>query len=589
MAASRVRMYNARVVWTTLVGGSPLNCGRTLALALFGLGRLPAHAAESFEGKTFYIGDIHAHSGVSGDGASSDIGECTGECGSLEGISAYARAEGLDFLALTDHVNGGMAADPDDFALSLERMALDHDPAGGFVAIPGAELEFYVGDERLMLGHKTLLLFGDVESLDGITIDDVRPGPEAADDLDVCEDLWTWMDGLTEALGPAVLIPHHPALARPMPTDWSCHGPSYTPAVEVYSEHGDSLGLDDSLAVPWSGEHTPGTVLAGLRAHGIQVGFTAGSDNHDTRPGNPCVVDSIRTEPPYGQGFTIAVMNEYVVFDRGTIYTALTDRQTYATSGPMLPIQISWLDQSHDLGGMGAEVVVSLDPTLTAEIRVPDGFAPYVTEVWVHMPEQSLLAVGPGEDSAWSITLDPGEVPIWAFVEVRVDGALWYADTACDEAGVADTEQLWLSPTWFTSSDDVDGDGWSLEEGDCDDYLVTVHPLGLEDCIAAGDEDCNGLADSDDPACAEDTGTTVEGDSGGGGEDSGEDAESDGGPGDDAGAGLDDTAGPAPAGEDAMAGRRPDKAACAGCATLDDPHPIVWWALWMLALARRRP
>ena len=138
-------------------------------------------------------------------------------------------------------------------------------------------------------------------------------------------------------------------------------------------------------------------------------------------------------------------------------------------------------------------------------------------------------------------------------------------------------------------NDDADGDGWSADEGDCDDYLVSVHPLGVEDCDAAGDEDCNGLADADDPACGADTGIGIAGDSGGGGDDSGGSSQPDGGPDDDAGVDLGDTAGPGSDGSSAAAGAPSDKDACAGCATLDDHRPLMWWAMWVFALTRRRP
>lgn len=58
-----------------------------------------------------------------------------------------------------------------------------------------------------------------------------------------------------------------------------------------------------------------------------------------------------------------------------------------------------------------------------------------------------------------------------------------------------------MSPSSFTYVTDVDGDGWSTVEGDCDDYALGVHPFGDEDRVLPGDEDCNGLADSEDPAC----------------------------------------------------------------------------------------
>jgi hypothetical protein len=108
----------------------------------FALIACPAWASESFDGKVFYLGDMHAHSGASGDAASTDLGDCTGTCGSLEGIGETARANGLDFLALTDHVNGATASLPADFLTGIQRITTLHDPVGGVVTIPGADLIF---------------------------------------------------------------------------------------------------------------------------------------------------------------------------------------------------------------------------------------------------------------------------------------------------------------------------------------------------------------------------------------------------------------------------------------------------------------
>jgi len=43
---------------------------------------------------------------------------------------------------------------------------------------------------------------------------------------------------------------------------------------------------------------------------------------------------------------------------------------------------------------------------------------------------------------------------------------------------------------------DLDGDGWSVEEGDCDDDDKRVHPEALDDCDG-WDEDCDDLVDED--------------------------------------------------------------------------------------------
>ena len=69
-----------------------------------------APAAELFEGHAFYVGDLHVHSGVSGDGVSSDLNECE-PCEALEDLPLNAKNRGLDFVALTDHVNGNFTGE----------------------------------------------------------------------------------------------------------------------------------------------------------------------------------------------------------------------------------------------------------------------------------------------------------------------------------------------------------------------------------------------------------------------------------------------------------------------------------------------
>lgn len=83
-------------------------------------------AADEFGDYTYYYGDIHVHTGVSGDAGSSDI-RCKGDCGAYADTFQSGRDNGLDFMAITDHINGsttvasasGMA---DDFALAASEL-----------------------------------------------------------------------------------------------------------------------------------------------------------------------------------------------------------------------------------------------------------------------------------------------------------------------------------------------------------------------------------------------------------------------------------------------------------------------------------
>jgi len=79
-----------------------------------------ALAAEDFRGHTFYFGDLHAHTGVSPDAIATEYENCTDdpECGSVADVFETARANALDFVALTDHTS----SDPDQFNDLLRRV-----------------------------------------------------------------------------------------------------------------------------------------------------------------------------------------------------------------------------------------------------------------------------------------------------------------------------------------------------------------------------------------------------------------------------------------------------------------------------------
>jgi len=51
------------------------------------------------------------------------------------------------------------------------------------------------------------------------------------------------------------------------------------------------------------------------------------------------------------------------------------------------------------------------------------------------------------------------------------------------------------------ATDDVDGDGYTVCEGDCDDGDAAVHPEASEDCDDGVDNDCDGRIDDEDSDC----------------------------------------------------------------------------------------
>ena len=79
-------------------------------------------------------------------------------------------------------------------------------------------------------------------------------------------------------------------------------------------------------------------------------------------------------------------------------------------------------------------------------------------------------------------------------------------DNDCDEVLPADEA-------------DADGDGWKICDGDCDDTNFFTNPAMWEshavgNCFDFQDNDCDGLADGDDPDCKSDCGCAVFGTTG---------------------------------------------------------------------------
>ena len=87
-------------------------------------------------------------------------------------------------------------------------------------------------------------------------------------------------------------------------------------------------------------------------------------------------------------------------------------------------------------------------------------------------------------------------------------------DDDCD--GQVDEDDAVDAPTWYL---DADGDGYGdpakskracqrpdgyvAASGDCDDSDAHIHPGAAADCFPGSDDNCNGVPDSDEPACTE--------------------------------------------------------------------------------------
>lgn len=398
-----------------------------------------------FAGHVYYAGDPHAHTGFSADGSAEDAELCP-TCGRFDGVFEFAQGMGLSWVALSDHTNGAQTGTYEGIAEQLAAVAAANDVAHGFLTVPAAELWFMDGEGDL--GHKTLLMLGEPADLATLSLDDLQPVGTDSSEVSGCNDIWRWAERLQAKVGPLVLIPHHTAAEKPMPTRWSCASESWQPAVEVYSEHGNSLG--DDYDPQWAGTHEDGTVASALDPEGynLRMGFIAGTDSHDTLPGEVCGVDRVRDTHPYGGGLTIAVMPEGTPILPQTLLGAISTRSTYGTSGPIVAMDVSWESGGAALAGLGEEFTAPAGADLELHVRVAPPYDANVTAVEGVSPGVR-FAASQMETGHWTLVFAPGTAPAWVYPVVTLDGEAIYGSSGCDDGGSSTTEFLWGSPNWI--------------------------------------------------------------------------------------------------------------------------------------------
>ncbi len=475
----------------------------SLAAGVVTCGTMAALASEPFEENVFYYGELHAHSGLSLDGGSTDLGNCPpGGCGDLAAYFSIARDDaGLDFAALTDHVNDDNAMDPANWPTVVQLTRDAHDPAGGFVSILGSEI-LVERTDGMALGHKNLLFFGDDASFDAIDIEDVA----AAGYPDECEDLWATLHDMDEAWGPMLAIPHHPASILPMPTRWWCHDAALSPVVEIYSTHGNGRALEevapyDPLLFGYADESTVNWALL-PSGYGLTLGIIGGTDFHDTQPGMVCHQPLINTDQVYGGSLTGVYLDRHTALERSTIYGALRSRHTYATSGPKIPVMLSLVDDDGStLGTMGDAVAPVPEHPTTLRLTLPPSATEYVHDVELFLYDNTTRAMAQVAAGRYEWTVPADEPEGWfAYAVLTISVDRWWEDlgVTCDDGGEDGTEKIWTSPIWVIALDtsDDDGDGMAEADGDCDDADPAIHP-GAEETANGLDDDCDGDVDED--------------------------------------------------------------------------------------------
>ncbi len=460
-------------------------------VALLGL----ATGAETYDGSQYFWGDLHAHTGVSGDGTAIEYGNCRTpiECGSVAEVFNIAKANHLDFVALTDHNHTSPAA---DFNALLARCRQETN--GSFVCIPSSEFSTLNTQNSARYGHKNLYLFQDDDArLTNLSLADF-PTPSIA--TGTCATaLWSTAANVYGLYGPTLFWAHHPTAASVATTNWSCNNPMYEPVVEVYSGWGNALTYPASYDPPTGDDvSTVDTPTASSSVHyalntGLRLGFVAGTDLHDTRPGEVCDRGGARS---YAGGLTMLTLPQGTPFSRAAIYAELVGRRSLATTGPRVPVSVAWVTSDGVPHRIGEQIAVITGTTVTLSVRVPSTYAASVTGVSAvgYSSLATLASVGTG---TWTATFSSSSLPSWLYVQVAIDGAVYYGTAACDDGGADQREFVWSSPAWFSVVDpepvDMDEDGVSPPI-DCDDNNSSISPGQVEVCDGL-DNDCNGSAD----------------------------------------------------------------------------------------------
>lgn len=396
-------------------------------------------------------GDVHAHSRWSFDGceAPEDLCRPLVEGQPASAFFSEAAARGLDFAALTDHAEASAWLPTGDGGASLDvwqgQVGSARAAEGGPVLpLVGYEWTWQPGGSdgggNVMGGHRTVLLseLTDCAAL-RLPADDLGGRAELADGSTYLgpsgalapspADLWT---GLAEASTACptrwLTFAHHPAVRLPQPVDWDLAENAATPEVllEILSEHGSSecaVLSDDGCTWrvnPALGLYADGSARAALD-RGLHLGFLAGTDAHDARPGSvedgPSAVGYWGPDPlPLYVGGGITGVWVGGDLTRDALFDGLEARRTVATSGPRPPALAAWVEDSAGARWPPGAAVQGSSPPLRVLLSGAEHDTWIVEAVDLITTDGATTVEAAGVDLPWPDGAD------WAYLRVRYAG-----------------------------------------------------------------------------------------------------------------------------------------------------------------------
>ena len=399
---------------------------------------------------------------------------------------------GLDFAAITDHAEWttytpDIETTPTDIwqeqqsvarliEVDLEEKKAKNGSTRPFVPIIGYEWTDFGNhnDGSTDGGHKTVLL----DKIDACL--DWRVGAALKDEPDIKpfdagileggntnvgvtpSSLWASLDAAAKSCeGPrALTFFHHSAFSTPQSVVWQGAGntpdPVYESVVEIYSEHGCSeCRYFDDPNCDWrgktDGEYSSEGSVQNALSQGFLLGFVAGTDSHDGRPGSvddgpSCTANTVEDEficHDHSGGLTGVLYED--TLSRDAIFDAFESRNTFATSRPMMPVRAALIGED-GVVYLPGDAVPALEARTARLIVSVDGllgegeFSEYKdAAIEVLDPDNTVLAQSGVDILDTEIQVVGGEV---FYIRLRL------YNTSLDG------ERMWLSPFFGTSPEE---------------------------------------------------------------------------------------------------------------------------------------